>query len=267
MPTTCPVCAADIIKPEGEAVARCSGGLYCPAQRKEALKHFASRKAMDIEGLGDKLVDQLVEQALVDTPADLFRLTLEQLSALERMAEKSAQNLLQALEKSKSTTLGRFLFALGIREVGEATAQSLAHQFATLDAIEQADEETLQETPDVGPIVAARIYSFFRQSHNREVIEQLLEAGIHWPAIEAQTADYQPLSGKTVVITGTLSKPRDEIKQVLQRLGAKVTGSVSKKTDYLLAGDAAGSKLTKAEKLGVAILDEAALQDLLEQNQ
>ncbi|MGD8912461.1 MAG: NAD-dependent DNA ligase LigA, partial [Candidatus Thiodiazotropha sp.] len=267
MPTTCPVCAADIIKPEGEAVARCSGGLYCPAQRKEALKHFASRKAMDIEGLGDKLVDQLVEQALVDTPADLFRLTLEQLSALERMAEKSAQNLLQALEKSKSTTLGRFLFALGIREVGEATAQSLANQFATLDAIEQADEETLQETPDVGPIVAARIYSFFRQSHNREVIEQLLEAGIHWPAIEAQTADYQPLSGKTVVITGTLSKPRDEIKQVLQRLGAKVTGSVSKKTDYLLAGDAAGSKLTKAEKLGVAILDEAALQDLLEQNQ
>lgn len=267
MPTTCPVCAADIIKPEGEAVARCSGGLYCPAQRKEALKHFASRKAMDIEGLGDKLVDQLVEQALVDTPADLFRLTLEQLSALERMAEKSAQNLLQALEKSKSTTLGRFLFALGIREVGEATAQSLAHQFATLDAIEQADEETLQETPDVGPIVAARIHSFFRQSHNREVIEQLLEAGIHWPAIEAQTADYQPLSGKTVVITGTLSKPRDEIKQVLQRLGAKVTGSVSKKTDYLLAGDAAGSKLTKAEKLGVAILDEAALQDLLEQNQ
>jgi DNA ligase (NAD+) len=267
MPTTCPVCAADIIKPEGEAVARCSGGLYCPAQRKEALKHFASRKAMDIEGLGDKLVDQLVEQALVDTPADLFRLTLEQLSALERMAEKSAQNLLQSLEKSKSTTLDRFLFALGIREVGEATAQSLANQFATLDAIEQADEETLQETPDVGPIVAARIHSFFRQSHNREVIEQLLEAGIHWPAIEAQTADYQPLSGKTVVITGTLSKPRDEIKQVLQRLGAKVTGSVSKKTDYLLAGDAAGSKLTKAEKLGVAILDEAALQDLLEQNQ
>jgi DNA ligase (NAD+) len=267
MPTACPVCGADIIKSEGEAVARCSGGLYCPAQRKEALKHFASRKAMDIEGLGDKLVDQLVEQKLVDTPADLFRLTLEQLSALERMAEKSAQNLLQALEKSKSTTLGRFLFALGIREVGEATAQSLANQFASLDAIEQADEERLQETPDVGPIVATHIHSFFRQSHNREVIEQLLEAGIHWPAVEVKPADYQPLSGKTVVITGTLSKPRDDIKQVLQRLGAKVTGSVSKKTDYLLAGDAAGSKLAKAEKLGVAILDEAALQDLLDKNQ
>jgi DNA ligase (NAD+) len=267
MPTACPVCGSDINKPEGEAVARCSGGLYCPAQRKEALKHFASRKAMDIEGLGDKLVDQLVEQALVNTPADLFRLTLEQLSALERMAEKSAQNLLQALEKSKSTTLDRFLFALGIREVGASTAQSLANQFATLDAIEQADEERLQETPDVGPIVAANIHSFFCQPHNREVIEQLLKAGIHWPAVEVQPAEHQPLSGKTVVITGTLSQPRDEIKQVLQRLGAKVTGSVSKKTDYLIAGDAAGSKLAKAEKLGVAILDEAALQDLLEQQQ
>jgi DNA ligase (NAD+) len=267
LPTACPVCGSDIIKPEGEAVARCSGGLYCPAQRKQALKHFASRKAMDIEGLGDKLVDQLVQQALVDTPADLFRLTLEQLSALERMAEKSARNLLQALEKSKSTTLDRFLFALGIREVGEATAHSLANQFTTLEAIEGADQETLQETPDVGPIVAAHIHSFFRQSHNREVIEALLATGIHWPAIEAQSDEQQPLSGKTVVITGTLRKPRDEIKQALQRLGAKVTGSVSKKTDYLLAGDAAGSKLDKAEKLGVAILDEAALEALLEQQQ
>jgi DNA ligase (NAD+) len=267
MPTACPVCGSDITKPEGEAVARCSGGLYCPAQCKQALKHFASRKAMDIEGLGDKLVDQLVEQALVATPADLFGLTLEQLSALERMAEKSAQNLLQALEKSKSTTLDRFLFALGIREVGEATAQSLANQFTTLVAIEQADEERLQEAPDVGPIVATHIHSFFRQPHNREVIEQLLEAGIHWPAVEVRPAEHQPLSGKTVVITGTLSKPRDEIKQALQRLGAKVTGSVSKKTDYLLAGDGAGSKLAKAEKLGVVLLDEEALQNLLAQQQ
>lgn len=267
LPTACPVCGSDIIKPEGEAVARCSGGLYCPAQRKQALKHFASRKAMDIEGLGDKLVDQLVEQALVDNPADLFKLSLEQLSGLERMAEKSAQNLLKALDKSKSTTLDRFLFALGIREVGEATAQSLASQFATLEALEQADEEALQETPDVGPIVAAHTHSFFRQPHNREVIEQLINAGIQWPVVEVVPAAQLPLSGKTVVITGTLSKPRDEIKQTLQALGAKVTGSVSKKTDYLLAGEEAGSKLTKAEKLGVAVLDEAGLQDLLEQNQ
>jgi DNA ligase (NAD+) len=267
LPNACPVCGSDIIKPEGEAVARCSGGLYCPAQRKEAIKHFASRKAMDIEGLGDKLVDQLVEQELVDTPADLFKLSLEQLSGLERMAEKSAQNLLQALEKSKTTTLARFLFALGIREVGEATAHSLANQFASLEALEQADEETLQGTPDVGPIVAANIQLFFRQSHNREVIEQLIEAGIHWPAVEIASVAQQPLSGKTVVITGTLSTPRDDLKQRLQALGAKVTGSVSKKTDYLLAGEAAGSKLAKAEKLGVTILDEAGLQDLLKRDQ
>jgi DNA ligase (NAD+) len=267
MPTTCPVCGSDIIKPEGEAVARCSGGLYCPAQRKQALKHFASRKAMDIEGLGDKLVDQLVEQGLVATPADLFGLTLEQLSALERMAEKSAQNLLQALDKSKSTSLARFLYALGIREVGEATALALADQFAALEAIEQADEEALQQTPDVGPVVAAHIRSFFHQAHNREVIEALLKAGIHWPAVEKRAIGRQPLAGKTVVITGTLSRPRDEIKAELQSLGAKVSGSVSKKTDYLLAGDAAGSKLAKAQKLGVAILDEAKLQELLQQEQ
>jgi DNA ligase (NAD+) len=267
LPTACPVCGSDIIKPEGEAVARCGAGLYCPAQRKQALKHFASRKAMDIEGLGDKLVDQLVDQGLVNTPADLFNLTLDQLSALERMAEKSAQNLLNALEKSKSTTLDRFLFALGIREVGEATARSLSTQFTTLDTIEEADEESLQETPDVGPIVAAHIHAFFRQSHNREVIEQLLGKGIHWPVVEGEPGVDQPLSGKTVVITGTLSRSRDEIKQMLQRLGAKVTGSVSKKTDYLLAGDASGSKLAKAQKLGVSILDEAALQDMLKLNQ
>ncbi|MCU7891493.1 MAG: NAD-dependent DNA ligase LigA, partial [Candidatus Thiodiazotropha sp. (ex Ustalcina ferruginea)] len=216
LPTLCPVCSSEITKPEGEAVARCSGGLFCPAQRKEAIKHFASRKAMDIEGLGDKLVDQLVEQGLVDNPADLFHLTLEQLSGLERMAEKSAQNLLDALENSKLTTLAHFLFSLGIREVGEATAQSLANQFFTLDALQQADEEHLQETPDVGPIVAAHTVSFFRQAHNREVIEQLLEAGVRWPEVEPQAVDQQPLLGKTIVITGTLSRYRDLIKQELQ---------------------------------------------------
>lgn len=264
LPTLCPVCSSEITKPEGEAVARCSGGLFCPAQRKEAIKHFASRKAMDIEGLGDKLVDQLVEQGLVDNPADLFQLTLEQLSGLERMAEKSAQNFLDALEKSKLTTLAHFLFSLGIREVGEATAQSLAKQFFTLDALQQADEEHLQETPDVGPIVAAHTVSFFRQAHNREVIEQLLKAGIRWPEVEPQAADQQPLLGKTIVMTGTLSRSRDLIKQELQMLGAKITGSISKKTDYLIAGEEAGSKLAKAEQLGVKILDEGALRALLE---
>ncbi|MCU7880200.1 MAG: NAD-dependent DNA ligase LigA [Candidatus Thiodiazotropha sp. (ex Lucinoma aequizonata)] len=264
LPTLCPVCSSEISKPEGEAVARCSGGLFCPAQRKEAIKHFASRKAMDIEGLGDKLVDQLVEQGLVDNPADLFQLTLEQLSGLEQMAEKSARNLLDALEKSKLTTLAHFLFSLGIREVGEATAQSLANQFFILDALQQADEEHLQETQNVGPIVAAHTVSFFRQAHNREVIEQLLKAGIHWPEVEPQAADQQPLLGKTIVITGILSRSRDLIKQELQMLGAKITGSPSKKTDYLIAGEEAGSKLAKAEQLGVKILDEAALHTLLE---
>jgi DNA ligase (NAD+) len=266
LPSHCPVCDSEIVIPEGEVVARCSGGLYCPAQRKEAIKHFASRKAMDIEGLGDKLVEQLVEQQLVNTPADLYTLSLEQLSGLERMAEKSAQNLLDALAKSRQTTLSRFLYGLGIREVGEATAQALAQQFTTLSAIQQADEEQLQETPDVGPVVAAHIVSFFRQSHNREVLDELLKAGIQWPeVIRSPETKPSPLAGKTLVITGTLSRPRDEIKQRLLSLGAKVTGSISSKTDYLLAGEAAGSKLVKAEKLGVAILDEAALEALLQE--
>jgi DNA ligase (NAD+) len=267
LPERCPVCDSEIVIAEGEAVARCSGGLFCPAQRKEAIKHFASRKAMDIEGLGDKLVEQLVELALVNTPADLYKLSLEQLSGLERMAQKSAQNLLDALVKSKQTTLNRFLYGLGIREVGEATAQALAQQFLTLDAIQAADEESLQETSDVGPIVAAHIVSFFRQSHNLDVIDQLLQAGINWPLVgQAETTD-SPLAGKTVVITGTLSRSRDEFKQILLANGAKVTGSVSSKTDYLLAGEAAGSKLTKAEKLGVEVLDEAALESLLSQSE
>ncbi|MGD8591043.1 MAG: NAD-dependent DNA ligase LigA, partial [Chromatiales bacterium] len=264
LPSHCPVCGADVVKPEGEAVARCSGGLYCPAQRKQALRHFASRKAMDIEGLGDKLVDQLVEQGLVKSPADLYHLSKQQLSGLERMAEKSAQNLLDALEKSKSTTLPRFLYALGIREVGEATAQGLALQFGDLPHLEAADEETLQQTPDVGPVVASHVASFFGQSHNREVIERLLEAGIHWLPVERREPEALPLQGKTIVLTGTLSRPRNQVKADLQALGAKVTGSVSQNTDYLIAGAEAGSKLTKAEQLGVEILDEAGLERLLQ---
>lgn len=267
LPANCPVCGSDVVKPEGEAVARCSGGLYCPAQRKEALKHFASRKAMDIEGLGDKLVEQLVERELVHDPADLFGLTLEQASGLERMADKSALNLLEALAKSRRTTLARFLYSLGIREVGEATAQGLARHFGSLDAIEAADEELLQETPDVGPIVASHIVIFFQQLHNREVVDRLRAAGVEWEEGVPEPTRAQPLEGKTIVLTGSLSRPRGEIKAELQVLGAKVTGSVSKKTDYLVAGTEAGSKLAKAEKLGVRILDETELEKLLVQGE
>ncbi|HEC06429.1 MAG TPA: NAD-dependent DNA ligase LigA [Thiolapillus brandeum] len=263
LPKHCPVCGSDVIKPEGEAVARCTGGLYCPAQRKEAIKHFASRRAMDIEGLGDKLVEQLVEQELIHDPADLYSLTRQQLMGLERMGEKSAQNLLDALERSKETTLAHFLYALGIREVGEATSQTLAQQFGSLEALEKASEEELQETPDIGPIVAAHIAAFFHQPHNREVIDKLLQAGIHWPAVETPSEEELPLKGKTFVLTGSLSRPRSEIKVELQALGAKVTGSVSKNTDYVVAGEAAGSKLDKARDLGVTILDEDGLKILL----
>ena len=266
LPRRCPECDSEVIRPEGEAVARCSGGLYCPAQRKQAIKHFASRRAMDIEGLGDKLVDQLVDRGLIRTPADLYRLTLEDLSALERMGDKSASNLLDALQKSRQSTLPRFLFAIGIREVGEATARSLALHFADLKALEQADLETLQAVPDVGPIVAEHVYTFFRQPHNLEVLAELLdpETGIRWPAIESPSADQQPLAGKTFVLTGTLSRPRSVIKEQLQAFGARVSGSVSGKTDYVVAGSDAGSKLARAEKLGVDILDEEALELLLD---
>jgi DNA ligase (NAD+) len=263
LPLTCPVCGSDILRVEGEAVARCSGGLYCSAQRREGIKHFASRKAMDIEGLGDKLVEQLDENGLVKTVADIYSLKAEDIAALERMGEKSAQNLIMALEKSKSTTLPRFLYALGIREVGEATARSLANHFLTLDAIEQADEDALQETPDVGPIVASHIASFFRQEHNIEVLQGLIAAGVHWPAIEKPEEAAQPLDGKTFVLTGALSRPRDQIKAQLEALGAKVAGSVSKKTDYVVAGEAAGSKLAKAQDLGIDILDEDQLQEMI----
>ncbi len=263
MPTKCPVCQSEVERVEGNAVARCSGGLYCPAQRKEAIKHFASRKAMDVDGLGDKLVEQLVDESLINDPADLFQLTVEQLSGLERMGEKSAINLVSALNAAKETTFSRFLYSLGIREAGEATTRSLASHFLTLDALIQADEAALIEIEDVGPIVAHHIVTFFQQAHNQEVIKRLLEAGIHWPEEQKIAAD-SALSGKTIVLTGTLEKmSRSEAKEKLLALGAKVSGSVSKKTDFVVAGHDAGSKLTKAEKLDITVVDEATLIEWL----
>ncbi len=340
LPAHCPVCGSEVIKPEGEAVARCSGGLCCAAQRRESIKHFAARRMMDIEGLGEKLVDQLVESGLIHDLADLYQLNREQLAGMERMGEKSAENLLQALEKSKQTTLARFLFALGIREVGEATAASLANHFKTLDALKQAQlsdfitvkgikgigEVTakaicdyLNRHPDlvvdgefstwlaslkirglnldvakrlaaqfeslerlsaatadqlryercslvegVGPVIAEHIVAFFHQPHNLEVIDRLISAGIRWDEAGTAPSGQQPLSGLTFVLTGSLRRPRGEVKDQLQRLGAKVAGSVSKKSSYLVAGEAAGSKLDKAQQLSVPILDEAGLERLLQ---
>jgi len=264
MPAHCPVCGSEIERVEGESVARCTGGLYCAAQSKEAVKHFASRRALDIEGLGDKLIEQLIEQDLIKDPADLFDLSVETLAGLERMGAKSARNLVEALDRSRRTTLARFLYALGIREVGEATAQSLARQFGSLEGIHDAAEEALQETPDVGPVVARHVFTFLRQPHNREVIEKLQAAGIEWPETEpAPSAMDLPLAGKTFVLTGTLTEPRGVVKERLQLLGAKVSGSVSKKTDYVVAGEEAGSKLAKAQALGVTVLDEQDLADLI----
>lgn len=266
MPTHCPVCDSDVVRPEGEAVARCSGGLYCAAQRKEAIKHFASRKAMDVDGLGDKLVEQLVDADLIHDPADLFLLKVSDVAALERMGDKSADNLIAALEKSKHTSLSRFLFALGIREVGEATALTLANHFTTLEAVEQASLEQLLEVSDVGPIVAAHIQAFFQQSHNIEVIEKLQAAGVTWPALEKPKLEELPLAGKTYVVTGTLTGiSRDQAKARLQALGAKVAGSVSKKTDCVVVGADAGSKLVKAQQLGIAILEDGEFQRFLAQ--
>jgi len=262
LPQSCPVCGSDIIRPEGEAVARCSGGLFCAAQRKEAIKHFASRKAMDIEGLGDKIVEQLVDLGFIHNPADLYKLDADQLASLERMGDKSANNLVDALAKSRETTLNRFIYALGIREVGETTARNLAMEFKTLQAIRQASDEQLQSTPDVGPVVASYIKSFFEQPHNNEVVDALVEAGIHWPDIEIDESE-SPVSGKTFVLTGSLSRPRSEYKELLLQAGARVAGSVSKNTDYLVAGEKAGSKLAKAESLGIAVLDEHSLLEFL----
>ncbi len=264
MPGQCPVCGSDIIREEGEADYRCTGGLFCGAQRKEAILHFANRRAVEIEGLGDKLVEQLVDANVIRTLPDLYKLGLTALASLDRMADKSAQNLLQALEKSKATTLPRFLFGLGIRHVGEATAKELARHFGKLDAIMDASEEQFLAVNDVGPIVAKSIRTFFDQAHNREVVEQLRACGVSWQEGEAAARAPQPLSGKTFVITGTLpTLSRDEAKDMLEAAGAKVAGSVSKKTDYLLAGSDAGSKLTKARELGVAVIDEGLLADLL----
>lgn len=264
MPATCPICGSEVVREKGEANHRCTGGLFCAAQRKEALLHFAARRAMDIEGLGDKLVDQLVDGNVVRSLPDLYRLRLDDLASLDRMAEKSAQNVLDALEKSKSTTLNRFLFGLGIRHVGEATAKDLARHFGTLDAIMAASVEQLLEVRDVGPVVAESIHTFFAQPHNREVVQQLRECGVHWE--EGAPAEKAPqiLAGKTVVLTGTLpTMGRDEAKERLEAAGAKVSGSVSKKTSYVVAGAEAGSKLTKAQELGVPVLDEAGMLALL----
>jgi DNA ligase (NAD+) len=263
MPTSCPICGSDVIRGEGEAASRCTGGLFCPAQRKETIRHFASRRAMDIEGLGDKLVDQLVDRHLVDNPVDLYSLDQETLAGLERMGEKSAANLIEALSRSRQTTLARFLFGLGIREVGEATAQALASHFGDLECLAEASEEELTEVPDVGPVVAAQIHAFFRQAHNREVIQGLQAAGVTWPPVDRRPTVKRLLAGKTLVITGTLSRPRDEIKEALQAAGAKVTGSVSAKTDYLVAGQDPGSKLAKARELGVRVVTEEELAGLL----
>jgi DNA ligase (NAD+) len=265
MPRTCPVCGSAVERPADEAVARCTGGLFCPAQRKQALLHFAGRRAMDIEGLGEKLVDQLVDAGLVTTPADLYRLTPTQLAGLERMAEKSAANLAAAIEASKTTTLARFIFALGIRNVGETTAKDLARHFGRLDALLEADELRLQQVPDVGPVVAASVAHFFAENHNRQVIAELRAAGVRWLEGEPAAVVVSPVAGKTFVLTGTLpSLSRDQAKEMIEAKGAKVAGSVSKKTDYVVAGAEAGSKLEKARELGVIILDESQLMELLQ---
>lgn len=256
-PETCPVCDSAIVRIEGEAVARCTGGLFCAAQRKEALKHFVSRKAMDIDGVGGKLIEQLVDRELVHTPADLFKLDLTTLTRLERMGAKSAENALASLEKAKNTTLARFIFALGIREVGEATALNLANHFKTLEALQNADLEALQQVPDVGEVVANRILAFWHEPHNVAVVNDLIAQGVHWETVETKEVTENRFKGKTVVLTGTLTKMgRNEAKALLQDMGAKVSGSVSAKTDFVIAGDAAGSKLTKAQELGVTVLTE-----------
>ena len=264
MPTACPECRSAVVRLPGEVVARCTGGLVCPAQRKQSLLHFAGRRALDIEGLGDKLVDQLVDAGIVRTPADLYKLGLPKLAALERMADKSAANVLAAIAKSKDTTLARFVFALGIRHVGEATARDLALHFGSLDALMDAGEAALLEVNDVGPVVAASVARFFAEPHNREGIEQLRAAGVHWTEGAPQRAAAGRLAGCTLVLTGTLpTLTRDDAKALIEAAGGKVAGSVSRKTDYVVAGTDAGSKLAKAEELGVAVLDEAGLRNLI----
>jgi len=264
LPSACPVCGSEVERPEGAVIARCVGGLFCPAQRKEALRHYTSRRAMNIEGFGSKLIDQLVDQGLVRTPADLYALKLDHLTELEHLGEKSGHKLLAALEKSKDTTFARFLYGLGISDVGEATALALANEFGTLEPLLDADEERLQQVPDVGPVIASSIRAFFHEPHNLGVIKQLRAAGVHWPTMAVRSKEDLPLSGKTVVITGTLkSMTREEAKARLQALGAKVAGSVSKKTTAVVAGDNPGSKLVTAQALGVEVWSEAKLTAML----
>ena len=264
MPAQCPVCGSTAVREEGEADHRCSGGLFCSAQRKQAILHFAQRRAVEVEGLGDKLVDQLVDSGIIRTLPDLYRLGLTSLAALDRMADKSAQNIVDALQVSKQTTLPRFLFGLGIRHVGEATAKALARHFGSLDAIMDASVEGLLEVADVGPVVAQSIHTFFGQPHNREVVAQLRACGLQWEEGAPAERKPTPLSGKTLVITGTLpTLSRDQAKDLIEGAGGKVAGSVSKKTHYLLAGLEAGSKLDKARELGVAVIDENGLKELL----
>lgn len=264
LPDQCPACGSAVELEPGEVIARCSGGLYCPAQHKESIKHFASRRAMDIDGLGDKRIDQLLEGKWIATVADLYRLDVESLSRMERMGKKSAENLINALERSKTTTLPRFLYALGIRDVGEVTAANLAEHFGTLDALMAADTQQLQAVTDVGPEVSRHVHTFFRQSHNRAIIDRLLQAGIHWPAVEP-TRNQQSLSGQTFVITGTLaSLTREEAKQRIKALGGKVTTQVSGSTSYLIAGESPGSKLETALAMHIKILTESDFLSLLE---
>ena len=264
MPSVCPECGSHILKQADEAIARCTGGLFCPAQRKQAITHYASRRAMDIEGLGERLADQLVEANLVHTLADIYKLDLHSLSSLDRMATRSAQNILDALQNSKATTLARFIYALGMRNVGEATAKDLAKHFGNLAALMQANLEDLRVVNDVGPVVAESITNFFGEEHNQIVIKALLNAGIHWPETEGKQAATGNLVGKTFVLTGTLPNlSRDNAKEMIENAGGKVSGSVSKKTDFVVAGADAGSKLDKAQELGLMILDEAALLELL----
>lgn len=267
LPKNCPVCGSETARFDDEAVTYCTGGLFCEAQRKEAIKHFASRRAMNIDGLGDKLVEQLVNEGLIHTVSDLYTLDVARLIQLERMAEKSATNLVASLEKSKTTSLARFVFALGIHSVGETTALTLANHFSSLENIMQADEASLLAVPDVGPVVAKNIMTFFNQAHNIEVVEQLLAVGINWPKIEQKNQGKQPLTGQTFVVTGTLdTMGRNDAKVALQNLGAKVAGSVSKKTSYVVVGDNAGSKASKAAELGIPVLDETALIEMLERH-
>jgi len=265
LPNKCPICSADVAREEGEAVIRCTGGLFCQAQRKQALQHFVSRGAMDIDGLGEKLIEQVIDSNLVNNIADIYTLSHNQWAGLERMGDKSADNIIKALDNNKTTTLARFLYALGIREVGESTARTLAQHFSTLEKLKEATKHDLQKVPDIGPIMAKHIVAFFREAHNLEIIQRLQEIGIHWTENEPATTTAQSLAGKTFVLTGTFSQmTRNQAKARLQALGAKVSGSVSRKTHIVVAGEKAGSKLEKAHALGIKVIDEAALIVLLQ---